>query len=502
MCWRLTAAVWVTFTLSAGACHVSHPFRVGSKQFTESVILGELAAQLAQMRSPHVVHMKELGGTRVLWQALVSGEIDLYPEYTGTLVHEIFAGRQVLDEKDLASLLAEKGIGLSASLGFDDSYALGMKESLARQLDIHSISDLRGHPALRFGFSNEFMDRHDGWASLRLSYQLPQKNVTGLEHQLGYQALDSDAIAVTDLYSTDADILYYHVRVLEDDKRFFPEYKAVFLFRQELLTRAPEALRSLLRLQGAISRSDMITMNKDVKIGHSSADEVAAAFLRNKYSISAEVRTDTLVERLLLRTRQHLFLVSISLIAAILISIPLGVVAFLYGRVGQIVLSVVGIMQTIPSLALIVLMIPLLGIGDAPAIMALFLYSLLPIVRNTHSGLADVPAPVRESAEALGLPRLARLKLIELPLASRSIVSGVKTSAVINVGTATLGALIGAGGYGQPIFTGIRLSDTGQILEGAVPAALMALLVQAIFDRLETVLVPKGLQGTDLEKAR
>ena len=153
-----------------------------------------------------------------------------------------------------------------------------------------------------------------------------------------------------------------------------------------------------------------------------------------------------------------------------------------------------GVIQTIPSLALIVFMIPLLGIGNVPAIVALFLYSLLPIVRNTHTGLKDIPTPVRESAEALGLPRGARLRLVELPMAARSILSGIKTSAVINVGTATLGALIGAGGYGQPILTGIRLNNLELILEGAVPAALLALGVQGAFDLLELILVPKGLR--------
>ena len=129
-----------------------------------------------------------------------------------------------------------------------------------------------------------------------------------------------------------------------------------------------------------------------------------------------------------------------------------------------------------------------------PQLSALFLYSLLPIVRNTYTGLRDIPPPVRESAEALGLPPGARLRLVELPMASREILAGIKTSAVINVGTATLGALIGAGGYGQPILTGIRLDDVGLILQGAIPAALLALLVQGVFDLAELVVVPKGLR--------
>ncbi len=150
--------------------------------------------------------------------------------------------------------------------------------------------------------------------------------------------------------------------------------------------------------------------------------------------------------------------------------------------------------QTIPSLALLIFMIPLFGIRERPAIAALFLYSRLPIVRNTYAGLHDIPLHIRESAVALGLPRLARLRLVELPMASRAILAGIKTSAVINVGTATLGGYIGAGGYGQPIFTGLRLDDMGLILQGAIPAAVLALAAQGLFEIAERFWVPKGLR--------
>ncbi|MEJ2387408.1 MAG: ABC transporter permease [Chromatiaceae bacterium] len=185
---------------------------------------------------------------------------------------------------------------------------------------------------------------------------------------------------------------------------------------------------------------------------------------------------------------------AISLSAAVLVAVPLGIAAARRPRWGHVILGLVGIVQTIPSLALFVFMIPLLGIGGPPAVAALFLYSLLPIVRNTHAGLTGVRAEVRESAEVLGLSANARLRLVELPLAARSILAGIKTSAVLNVGTATLAALIGAGGYGQPILTGIRLDDLGLILQGAVPAAALALLVQGLFELIEPLVVPRGLR--------
>jgi osmoprotectant transport system permease protein len=466
----------------------------GSKSFTENVILGEIAAGLARSSGAAASHRRELGGTQVLWNALRRGEIDLYPEYTGTIREEILAGREASDDAALRAALAEQGIGMSEPLGFNNTYALGIKEQAAEELGIRTVSDLRAHPELRLGFSNEFMDRGDGWPSLRDHYRLPQRDVRGLDHDLAYRGLESGAIDVTDLYSTDAEIEYYGLRVLEDDLRHFPEYDAVLLYRADLTERAAEALAAVLRLEGRIDAPAMIEMNKRAKLDRVPETRVAANFLAANFAIDANVDETSARERFLRNTRAHLLLVAISLTAAILIAVPLGVLAAKFARTGQAILGIVGIIQTIPSLALLVFMIPLLGIGDAPAIVALFLYSLLPIVRNTYAGLHDIPLPLRESAAALGLPGWARLRRIELPMASRAILAGIKTSAVINVGTATLGALIGAGGYGQPIFTGIRLDDVGLILEGAVPAALLALAVQGLFEVLERLLVPRGLR--------
>jgi osmoprotectant transport system substrate-binding protein/osmoprotectant transport system permease protein len=467
--------------------------KVGSKKFTESVILGEITAQLARLKDDNVRHLSAIGGTRVLWNALVKGNIDIYPEYTGTIKEEIFAGK-IKTNEEMTDSLAKIGISVSKTLGFNDTYALGMKESLAERLNIKSISDLKKHPDLKFGFSNEFMDRKDGWPGLQKVYNLPQKNVRGLDHDLAYRGIDDGSIGVIDLYSTDAEIEYYHLRVLKDDKNYFPEYKAVLLYKSDLAKKAPAALQSILRMQGSIPESTMIKMNALVKIKGESEKVAAADFIKNNFGLTTEYNEETFWGRLWQNTKAHLFMVCISLFAAILLSIPLGIAAHRFRKAGNIILGVVGVIQTIPSLALLVFMIPLLGIGSWPAIVALFLYSLLPIVRNTYAGLEDIPGHIRESAEVLGISSFAKLRLIDLPLASRSILAGIKTSAVINVGTATLGALIGAGGYGQPILTGIRLDNVSLILQGAVPAAILALLVQGFFDLLEIIIVPKGLR--------
>ena len=467
---------------------------VGSKKFTESVILGEMAAQLARSSAADAVHRRELGGTRILWGALLAGDIDVYPEYTGTLMQEILVTEGIKNEQALRQALAQRGLRMTAALGFNNTYAIGMKAERADTLGIRRVSDLKRFPQLHFGFGNEFMDRADGWPGLRRRYDLPQTDVRGLDHDLAYRGLQIGTLDVMDMYATDAEIQYYGLRVLTDDRSYFPEYHAVMLYRDDLTRRAPRVVTALHRLEGRISDAAMVAMNARAKLERVAENQVATEFLQQELGITVKTRTQTSVQRFWRHTRDHLTLVAISLSAAIFVAIPLGILAERKPRIGQVILGIAGIIQTIPSLALLVFMIPLLGIGGPPAVVALFLYSLLPIIRNTYTGLHDIPLPIRESAEALGLSAGARLRLVELPMASRAILAGIKISAVINVGTATLGALIGAGGYGQPILTGIRLDDIGLILQGAVPAALLALLVQGIFEIAERRFVPLGLR--------
>jgi osmoprotectant transport system permease protein len=379
-------------------------------------------------------------------------------------------------------------------LGFNNTYAIGMKDEVAEEYGIEKVSNLRDHPDLKFGFTNEFMDREDGWQGLRARYGLPQTDVRGLDHDLAYRGIASGSIDVIDMYSTDAEIAYYNLRTLEDDLEYFPLYEAVLIYRQDLRERIPDLEKRLEMLAGVIPEDRMTKMNAQAKLEGMHENEVAEEFLGKTLGIAVELKEDSFLQRLRKNTVDHLILVLISLSAAILIAIPLGIVAVRSPGFGKVILGIVGILQTIPSLALLVFMIPFLGIGGPPAVMALFLYSLLPIVRNTYTGIHDIPSPITDSARALGLRPSARLRLVELPMASSTILAGIKTSAVINIGTATIGALIGAGGYGQPILTGIRLDDIGLILEGAVPAALMAIGAQWLFDLSERIVVPKGLR--------
>lgn len=472
-----------------------YPVTVGSKKFTENVILAEIITRMIEQRQLTVDHKRELGGTRILWDALMHGDIDIYPEYTGTLMQELLASETISGFTQLRSSLARYGIAISEPLGFNNTYVLGMIRKRATHLGINTISDLVSYPELRLGFSNEFMARKDGWPGLRDAYHLPQQDVRGLDHDLAYRALDDGTLDVIDLYATDAEIAYYDIVPLRDDRGYFPEYQAVFIYRNELVNRYPVLNSIMEALSGSIDSKRMAVMNAAVKLDRKSEQRVAADFVSDVLGRQLNVSEPDAWKSFWKNTIDHLALVGVSLGAAILAAIPLGISAARNRHIGQIILGVAGVIQTIPSLALLVFMIPLLGVGGPPAVLALFLYSLLPIIRNTCSGLQDIPRGLLDSAVVLGLPTLARLRLVELPLAMRSILSGIKISAVINVGTATLGALIGAGGYGQPILTGIRLNDMSLIMQGAIPAALLALLIQGLFELIETILIPRGLKA-------
>jgi osmoprotectant transport system permease protein len=480
--------------------------KIGSKAFTESVVLGELLSHLGRDAGARVDHLSELGGTQILWNALQSGEIDAYIDYTGTIQEEILAdaarrGAHVETESEMREELAKRNILMSERIGFNNTYALGMREDVAARLAIRKISDLKNHPELEYGLSDEFMERRDGWNQLASRYGIKTRRIRTMDHNLGYRGLVHDAIQVTDVYTTDAEIQYYKLRVLEDDLQFFPTYYAVLLMRADLQTRAPEVANALLKIQGLIDPVKMSGMTAMVRLDGKNETYVAGDFLNTKLLMQLELPSNTLwaewrriADRLLKTTLEHLFLVAVSLTLAILVAIPLGIISARNERVANVLLGVVSVIQTLPSMALLVFMIPLFGLGAVPAIAALFFYSLLPIVRNTYAGLRQIPMATRESAEVLGLDSKSQLRMVELPLALPSILSGIKTAAVINVGTATIGALIGAGGYGAPILTGIRLSSIPLILQGAIPAAAMAVLAQWAFGKLEKKLVSPGLQ--------
>jgi osmoprotectant transport system permease protein len=475
--------------LLAAACAAAQaePLVVGSKRFTESYILGELVAQTARAAGAEVEFRPGMGGTAILYEAVRTGAIDLYPEYTGTLARELLEGEAHPTLAALNAQLAPLGLAVSVPLGFNNTYAIGVRKAVAQKRGLKRISDLKRHPKLRLGFGHEFLGRRDGWPGLRAAYGLPQRP-RGLDHGLAYEALAAGRVDVIDLYSTDAKIARYDIAVLEDDRGFFPQYDAVLLHRADLPRRFSRAWRALERLEGTIDAGEMRRMNAAAELEERSFAE-AARLHRGAAAPAAPPRGFLAVllgPDLWRLTREHLVLVFASLAASVAAGVPLGLLAAKRRRAEQPVLGAVGVIQTIPSLALFAFLIALTGaIGTWPALLALFLYALLPIVRNTHAGVAGIPAGMRQAALALALPRGVRLWRIELPLALPTILAGVKTSAVINVGTATIAAFIGAGGYGERIATGLALNDNALLLAGAVPAAVLALAVQGAFELAE-----------------
>lgn len=483
---------------------------VGSKRFTESYILGEVVRQSA---APHVnaVHRQGLGNTAIVLAALRAGDIDIYPEYLGTIEREILKLQAPATLEQIRRELALLGLGVAVPLGFNNTYALALlgsdrsDASEAALPGLNTLSDLAAHPELRLGLSHEFIGRADGWPGLADRYRLPH-SPRGLDHGIAYAALVARQVDLIDIYSTDAKIGQLGLRVLEDDLAYFPRYDAMLLYRLDIGQRFPLAWSALQALEGSISAKDMIAMNGAAELDGKSFASVAQTWLAGDaaragaqsgaVSDAAAANASTpsgtglmakiFDENLWRLTRQHITLVLFSLLIACVIGIPLGLLAAFSPRSRQAVLALVGVLQTVPSLALLAMLIPLMGrIGTWPALVALFVYALLPIVRNTCTGMLQVPGGLRQAALALGLRRSDRLLYIELPLALPVILAGVKTAAVMSVGTATIAAFIGAGGYGERITIGLALNDNDMLLAGAIPAAVLALLTQGLFELIE-----------------
>jgi len=466
----------------------SGTLKVGSKRFTESYILGEIVRQSA---APQVKaeHRQGLGNTAIVLAALQAGSIDLYAEYTGTIASEVLKHDQPITLEQMRRELAALGLGVAVPLGFNNTYALAMRGD---DKSIASLLDLAAHPALTFGLSHEFIGRVDGWPGLAARYGLPQRP-RGLDHGIAYEALAQKQVDVIDIYSTDAKIRQYGLRVLADTQQYFPRYDAMLLYRLDMPKRFPAAWQALQRLEGRIGEQAMIAMNAAVEIDGKSFAVVASQFLAasgGAKPVAAGARAgllDKIIgDDLWTLTRQHLTLVLLSVALACVIGVPLGVLAAFHAPLRQTVLALVGVLQTVPSLALLAILIPVLGmIGMVPALVALFVYALLPIVRNTCTGILQIPPGLRMAALALGLTRRDRLLYVDLPLALPVILAGVKTAAVMSVGTATIAAFIGAGGYGERITIGLALNDNDMLLAGAIPAAVLALLTQGIFELVE-----------------
>jgi osmoprotectant transport system permease protein len=474
--------------------------RIGSKRFTESYILAHVLAQTAKAatteaegKSGKVEVLPGLGNTAIVYAALQAGNIDLYPEYAGTIDQEILKNKTPSSLALMREQLKPLGLGVDIALGFNNGYALAMRADRAQALGVRTLSDLAGHPSLRLGLSNEFIGRADGWTGLAKRYGLPQQP-TGIDHGLAYDALSGGQTDVIDIYSTDAKIAHLGLRVLQDDGAYFPRYDAVVLYRLDVPQRFPDAWRALQELSGRIDESAMIAMNAKAELEGKNFEVIAAEHL----SPSPKTVADTTGfwgklwgHDLLRLSLQHLNLVLSSVGLASLVGLPLAMLVAPHARVRSLLLGFCGLLQTVPSLALLAVLIAWVeGIGYLPAVLALTLYAILPIMRNTCTGLAEVPTGLKQASMALGLTNWQSLRLIELPLALPMVLAGIRTATSIAVGTATIAAFIGAGGLGERIVTGLALNDRELLLAGALPAAALALLFEGAF-----AVVARGLRA-------
>jgi osmoprotectant transport system permease protein len=434
-----------------------------------------------------------LGNTAIVYEALRSGSIDLYPEYAGTVSLEILKAGKPLPLDEMNRQLAPLGLAAAIPLGFNDGYALAMRADDAERLGNRAISHHAKHPELKLGLSNEFIGRADGWPGLAKAYSLPQRP-TGLDHGLAYDAVRLRQVDVMDIYTTDAKIDSLHLRVLDDDKRYFPRYDALVLYRAEVPKKFPRAWAAMQKLQGRIDEPAMIAMNAKAELQGQRFDAIARDFLAGATAGTSKPRA-SLGERIFADdfgrlTIQHLSLVFASVAAACVVGIPLGVLAFPHRRSRAALLAIAGLLQTVPSIALLAILIGLLGvIGVVPALIALTLYSLLPIMRNCVTGLAEVPQGLRDAATALGMTRAQSLRSVQLPLAAPTILAGVRIATAIAIGTATIAAFVGAGGYGERIVTGLALNDSQLLLAGAIPAAGLALISEVLFELAERAML-------------
>ncbi|MEP6609577.1 MAG: glycine betaine ABC transporter substrate-binding protein [Burkholderiaceae bacterium] len=482
--------------------------QVGSKRFTESYILGEIIRGTAQGAETTAAHQRGMGNTAILLNALESRSIDVYPEYTGTIAREILKLPDVPPLAELNTRLAPRGLAVAVPLGFNNSYALAVRARDAREKGLARISDLKQHSELRLGLSQEFLGRADGWPNLERAYGLRFPPPKGLDHGLAYEAIAGGQVDVIDIYTTDAKLDKYQLVVLEDDLGFFPRYDAVLLHRADVPARFPKAWAALARLEGSLDDAAMRRLNAAAELEGKDIEAIASGWVGAQLAQAQGTTTstpDTTMRATLWQrvfapdlgrlTLEHLGLVFAALAASCVIGIPLGLLAARRRPTAPLVFGVTGIIQTIPSLALLAFLIPLTGrIGMVPAFIALTLYALLPIVRNTQVGLAQIPRGMIEAAKSLGLRPPTIMREIELPLAMPTLLAGIKTSAVVNVGTATIAAFIGAGGFGERIVTGLALNDQTMLLAGAIPVAVLALAIQGAFELLEKKVVPAGLQ--------
>jgi osmoprotectant transport system permease protein len=521
--WCLLAAALAAFAPTRAPAQ-ERPVVVASKPFGESYLLAEMFAQLLERHDIAVARRPGLGSTEIAFGALRTGAIDVYPEYTGTGLLAVLRD-SLTDElrgdpgavyRHVSRAFAERwGVRWLPPLGFQNTYAIAVRRDVAARHALRTLGDLgRESERLVAGFTADFIGRPDGLAGLARTYGVRPREVRPLAPAIKYQALAAGSVDVIDGYSTDGLLARYDLVTLRDDRGFFPPYEAAALVSESLWRTRPDAVAALSQLSGRLDETTMRALNRRVEVDGEDVRAVAAAALAAlglsaasdataSGRVAAEASDGDVAFTTYMWSRRdalwpllvrHLWLVVIALGGAALVAVPLGLALERARGAAGATLGVLGVIETIPSIAILAFMLPLLGVGVLPAIVALWMYALYPIARGTFTGVREADPDAVEAAEALGATPLQRLLLVRLPLAAPVIMAGVRTAAVLTVGAATLAAFIGAGGLGEPIVAGLALADTRMILSGALPAAALALLVDGVLALVERLVAPAHLR--------
>ena len=499
--------------VSFNKAYAKKQVRIGSKVFTENILLAEIFALLLEEKySLEVDRRFNMGGTKLLFDSLKAGGIDVYPEYTGTGYTMLLKMSGETDPKKTYSIVKKEffkrfRLIWSPPLGFENTYALAVRKSDSRFKDISTVSELKTlSQQMSLAMDHEFSERKDGLKQFSESYQLkfPKSQLFSMNPALMYSAIDNQEVDMIMAYSTDGRLQSFQLKVLEDDKNFFPAYSAAYLTKESALEDWPELKKAFQDLAGLISEEKMMVLNKQVDQLKHGISETAKNFLSEEQLLKSDSFSgpyESLTSYywskrhyLFQILMEHFILIFVSLFFSICFSGLIGLWAVRNFYVEKIVFSLINIAQTIPGIALLGLLIPFLGIGRAPAICALFIYSLLPLTRNIVEGIKNISADYIEASAGIGLSSGQILRHIQIPLALPLMFAGLRTAVVILVGTATLAAFIGAGGLGDPIFRGISTLDNRLIFLGAVPACLLAIALDKSIAWLETICVSKGLQ--------
>lgn len=468
----------ITFLILMSLTHplLAREIKIGAKKFTEGNISAYLILQELKKinKNLDIEVLENLGGTGIVTSAIKNKKIDIYIDYTGTLVNSFQT-----NYKNLEQTLYSHNIILGPNLGFNNSYGLAVKANNS----ISRISEISLKH--RVGISHEFFKRNDGYKYLSKAYDLQNVPVT-LEHSLLFQSLNSESLDVIEVYTTDAKILKNNLKVLSDDRDFFSRYDAVVLVNVEFYNKNKKMIDKLFtNIKERFTNKDIIEANYLVEIDGLRYDEAAGKLSGVK--LLAKKKENVFFE-ILPYFLEHLKYLVITIFLCVLIGIPIGGFAAKSKAFERVSMTLISIFQTIPSLALLVFLIPLFGLGELTTIIALTLYGLLPIAKSTHSAISNIPKELSEFSDLIRMSKIQKFLLVEIPLAAPEILTGIKITSIATIGVTVIAAFVGAGGLGTLIVTGLSLNKTSLILKGAIPSALMALIVELFFQKIVPIL--------------